>query len=246
MATMQTTPGARLFEEQLLPDGDRNSLPPETDQYLRNAPVQARSTARLDALLDAAAKVVDEIGYERLTTAQVAEVAGASIGTVYRYFPDRLALLRALRSRNVRRYMQRLTETFDEAGDLDLLASADRTVDVYVSMFRNEPGFRAVRFTDVAGDRAAGLKPGPVNGVIAGYFVQRYLDLIDPADEDEVVFRLEIVIEMGEAILSRAFSDPANVDNRFIDEYHDVTRNYINKHIIKRFFPAEAATDSSD
>ena len=44
---------------------------------LRNEPVQARSTARLAALMDAAAAVVDEIGYERLTTAMVAERAGA-------------------------------------------------------------------------------------------------------------------------------------------------------------------------
>ena len=51
---------------------------------LRNEPVQARSAARLSALLDAAAAIVDEIGYERLTTAMVAERAGASIGTVDR------------------------------------------------------------------------------------------------------------------------------------------------------------------
>ena len=48
---------------------------------LRNEPVQARSAARLETLLDAAAAVVDEIGGERLTTANVAEHAGVSIGT---------------------------------------------------------------------------------------------------------------------------------------------------------------------
>ena len=70
---------------------------------IRNEPVQARSTARLAALLDAAAHVVDEIGYERLTTAMVAERAGASIGTVYRYFPDRIAVLQSLAARNAER-----------------------------------------------------------------------------------------------------------------------------------------------
>ena len=66
---------------------------PGATALLRNEPVQARSTARLTSLLDAAAEVVDEIGFERLTTAMVAERAGASIGTVYRYFPDRIAVL---------------------------------------------------------------------------------------------------------------------------------------------------------
>jgi AcrR family transcriptional regulator len=36
----------------------------------------------VDALLDAVAAVVDEIGFERLTTAMVSERAEASIGTV--------------------------------------------------------------------------------------------------------------------------------------------------------------------
>src|ERR1700709_2710518 len=71
----------------------------------RKEPVQARSTARLTALLDAAAAAVEELGYERLTTAMVAERAGASIGTVYRYFPDRIAVLQALAARNLERVL---------------------------------------------------------------------------------------------------------------------------------------------
>ena len=59
---------------------DTLTAPPPA-QLIRNEPMQARSTARLAALLDAAAAVVADIGYERLTTAMVAEGAGASIGT---------------------------------------------------------------------------------------------------------------------------------------------------------------------
>ena len=81
---------------------------------LRNEPVQARSTARLTALLDAAASIVDEVGIERLTTAMVAERAGASIGTVYRYFPDRIVLLQALGSRNFERVMARIVDAIDD------------------------------------------------------------------------------------------------------------------------------------
>ena len=82
---------------------------------VRTEPTQRRSTQRLDALLDAAAGIVDELGFERLTTQMVAERAGASIGTVYRYFPDRVAVLHALRERSVRRYRERLAETMEQA-----------------------------------------------------------------------------------------------------------------------------------
>jgi AcrR family transcriptional regulator len=203
-------------------------------QPLRNEPVQARSSARLDALLDAAARVVDEVGYERLTTARVAEVAGASIGTVYRYFPDRLALLLALRSRNLQRYTERLTVFFDANPGEFRIEDAIRSVDVYAEMFRTEPGFRAIRFTDLPSPET-GVRLDDANGVMARYFVRRYLDGVDSAFEDELVFRLEVIVEIGESLLSRAFSDPQAVDERFIDEFREFTRNYLQVHVVDRF-----------
>src|SRR5579875_3042711 len=80
---------------------------------VRTEPIQERSAARIDALLDAAAEVVDEIGFDRLTTAMVAERAGASIGTVYRYFPDRIVLLQALRDRALLRYRHSVVAAID-------------------------------------------------------------------------------------------------------------------------------------
>lgn len=64
-----------------------------TDTVLRNVPVQARSQRRLAELKGAARLAAELHGYDRFTTAHVAELAGASIGTVYRYVPDRVALL---------------------------------------------------------------------------------------------------------------------------------------------------------
>ncbi len=60
---------------------------------LRIDPVQARSAATLERILDAARFLAQGTGYDRFTTAHVADRAGVSIGTVYRYFPDRVAIL---------------------------------------------------------------------------------------------------------------------------------------------------------
>jgi AcrR family transcriptional regulator len=65
---------------------------------LRNKPQQARSRFTLDCITEAAKLVVAEHGYDRITTERVAKRAGVSIGTVYRYFPDRIALLDAIDS----------------------------------------------------------------------------------------------------------------------------------------------------
>ena len=65
---------------------------------LRNVPSQKRSTMTLVAIMSAATKLYNDpaIGRDRFTTAQVADLAGCSIGSVYRYFKDRVALLDAI------------------------------------------------------------------------------------------------------------------------------------------------------
>ena len=61
----------------------------------RKSPVQARSTASVDAILKATVQVLLRVGKEQLTTTRVAARAGVSVGTLYQYFPNKRALLRA-------------------------------------------------------------------------------------------------------------------------------------------------------
>jgi AcrR family transcriptional regulator len=61
----------------------------------RKSPVQARSTASVDAILKATVQVLLKVGKDKLTTTRVASRAGVSVGTLYQYFPNKSALLRA-------------------------------------------------------------------------------------------------------------------------------------------------------
>jgi AcrR family transcriptional regulator len=61
----------------------------------RKSPVQERSTASVDAILKATIQVLLRVGKEKLTTTRVAARAGVSVGTLYQYFPNKSALLRA-------------------------------------------------------------------------------------------------------------------------------------------------------
>jgi len=67
----------------------------------RKSPVQARSTASVDAILEATLQVLLQAGKERLTTTKVALRAGVSVGTLYQYFPNKSALLKAALKRHL-------------------------------------------------------------------------------------------------------------------------------------------------
>ena len=77
---------------------------PQRSQVLlepRKSPVQARSTASVDAILEATIQVLLSVGKERLTTTRVSLRAGVSVGTLYQYFPNKSALLQAVLKRHL-------------------------------------------------------------------------------------------------------------------------------------------------
>jgi AcrR family transcriptional regulator len=69
---------------------------PAAELAIRKAPRQRRSAHTVDAILEAAALVLEADGLEGFNTNAVARRAGASIGTLYQYFPSKDALTLAL------------------------------------------------------------------------------------------------------------------------------------------------------
>ena len=72
----------------------------------RKQPRQARAQHTVHAIIEAAARILEEQGHGGFTTNAVAELAGASIGTLYQYFPDKDALLGALIARETSRLVE--------------------------------------------------------------------------------------------------------------------------------------------
>jgi AcrR family transcriptional regulator len=84
------------------------SLPMKSPRSPRKKPVQDRSQITVEALVDAAARIFRERGYEAATTNHVAELAGVSVGSLYQYFPNKLALLSAVRGNVHRKFIEHM------------------------------------------------------------------------------------------------------------------------------------------
>jgi AcrR family transcriptional regulator len=68
---------------------------------LRRQPKQKRSQQRVERILEAAAEVFASVGYDAATTHAIASRAGTAIGSLYQFFPDKLAIFHALEERHM-------------------------------------------------------------------------------------------------------------------------------------------------
>jgi hypothetical protein len=66
----------------------------ELSNNLRRQPKQQRGKARVEKILDAAAAVFDEVGYEAATTHLIAAKAGTAVGSLISSFPIKLPFSR--------------------------------------------------------------------------------------------------------------------------------------------------------
>jgi AcrR family transcriptional regulator len=104
---------------------------------------QARGERRIEQILDAAAAVFAEVGYERATTNGIAGKAGISPGSLYQFFPNKEAIAAALADRYASG-LRALDAALDRAEALPLDALIDGVVDPIVAFNVANPGFKVL------------------------------------------------------------------------------------------------------
>lgn len=77
-------------------------------ESLRSKPKQKRGQMRVEAILNAASEVFAEVGYQNAIITQIAARADTSVGSLYQFFANKEAILKAL----VERYVERASVVF--------------------------------------------------------------------------------------------------------------------------------------
>jgi AcrR family transcriptional regulator len=113
-------------------------------------PAQQRATETFERILEAAAQTLSEVGIERLSTNLVCERAGLTPPALYRYFPNKYALLSELGQRLMLRQNECvgrwITEEVFAAGTAELeRALAGLLLDTYEVTRRTEGGVWIMR-----------------------------------------------------------------------------------------------------
>ncbi|MFG5384272.1 TetR/AcrR family transcriptional regulator [Yoonia sp. R2-816] len=141
----------------------------------RKQPVQKRSQITCDAIVEATIQVLLRDGAARLTTTRVAERAGVSVGTLYQYYPNKSALIEAVRARYFGLMSAAVQKIIGQGTDENLEQVMDQALTAVIEMKRqNLPLSRAL--AELPGDPD---QPDFAAEVV-GHFAEFILPLISP------------------------------------------------------------------
>ncbi|MFE5027271.1 TetR family transcriptional regulator [Streptomyces sp. NPDC056656] len=191
---------------------------------LRRAPVQQRSAERLSRILDSCAQLLDEGGYEELSTRAVAGRAGVPIGSVYRFFGNKRALVDALAERNLERYAERIAERIAGIPAADWRAAMDAVLDEYLAMKRTAPGFSLV---DFGNQIPVGAPDAGPNHRLTDRLTELLAVHLARTPDDTLRRTFLVAVESADALVRLAFRlDPAG-DENVIAETRELLRAYL-------------------
>jgi AcrR family transcriptional regulator len=163
----------------------------------RKAPRQDRSRETVDVILEATARVLKEVGYDRASTNRIAEVAGVSVGSLYRYFPSKEALVAELCDRHISAMLALCETKILELGEAPMDVAAREIVSAILHSHAVDPKLHRILIQQVP--RVGKLKNvDSMNGRVA-VLVRAYLearrDEVRPKNLDLAVFMLVHAVE---------------------------------------------------
>jgi len=176
----------------------------------KNKPQQERAKRTYEAILTSAAELLVEVGVERISTNLVAERAGITVPALYRYFPNKYAVLNALGAVLMDKQnavFQRWFDQYLDTGNPGLLL--DNIYEVLKQTY------------DVTREQVGGLEVvqalravAPLQEVrlashrlVSGQFARLLADLLGRDVDESLRTQARLTIETGYAIVEMALED---------------------------------------
>jgi AcrR family transcriptional regulator len=201
------------------------SVAPETPARLRTNPQQARSQARIDAALDAAVRLLEREGVDAVTTTRVAAESGMAVGSVYRYFPDREAILDTLWAR----YLGDFGLLMDELGERAERETWDDPVgvviDAFVAFYRDKPALRAIWFGSRLSDDAMAADRQQDLTMAEG--LERLVRAQGLPVTERLTTQALACVLICDALLKESFRNDPQGDPALLEETKEILRAYL-------------------
>ena len=179
-------------------------MTPKTSK--RATPNQNRSQKTLERVLNAAAELLEEVGFERLSTNMICKRAGLTPPALYRYFPNKYAVLKELGER----LMEAQNALFDDWSPAaePLTPQIERFLRETLSVTRSFKAggwiMRSLHATPVLSDVRVGS-----HRRMATLMTERAIEHWPDLNADEVFASARVGIELGYALIEMLFDEPS-------------------------------------
>jgi AcrR family transcriptional regulator len=193
----------------------------------RRKPSQERSRDRVERILDATADLLGTTAVDKITTAAIAETAGVPIGSVYQYFPNKLAVLAEL-ARRVMEQVDVKTASLiaEDFGVLPWDQAIDRAIDATMQGYEAQPGYLQLLLSIRPTPEFRAITDESNERVAAMLAFHPALRAVIPPERIQLVTRaaIQAVNSLQDWALSQ--EDP-DVTNRIIAEMKTLLKGYL-------------------
>lgn len=194
------------------------STPPSTtvDAVPRRVPTQARSRRRVEAILDAAERLVVEHGVEALTTRDIAQAAEVPVASLYQYFADKEEVLLALAQRDMDEMDEQVARDIAALPAVTIDAVVAATMAAFVEVYRRRPAFVVIYLRGRTNAAVAAF--GRVHNARIAATLREFVLDAGLCDERLTPAIAELAIELGDRVFQLAYEHRLDGDPVLVAE----------------------------
>lgn len=201
---------------------------------LRRIPSQERSRKRLEAILEAAAAVFAEAGFEAATIEAIAERAETSVGSLYQFFPNKRAIFKAVAERCMTNAGEVFSALLGEApAERDWRELLDTVIDGFADLHARDAYFRAVwsniQMYQEYAEADAALERALVE--VTSGLIGVWAPSMEPARRRVVA---TVLVDTVGAMLLIAYRDGPKKRAELLDETKRMLRRYLEPEVTSR------------
>ncbi|WP_245407906.1 TetR/AcrR family transcriptional regulator [Rhizobium sp. TH135] len=193
----------------------------------RKTPQQERSIQRLEAILEAAVSLFLEKGIAETTMSEIAQRAGISIGSLYQFFPQKVAVIKAVHDRfsgQLEGFIRQIfagVQTLDEASD----RASESLMELH-AMFREQRIYMAL-WQAIVTDRDLSQLSGDFHDQIIASFYRDLSHIIPESDFERFRVNLKLMILATGEVIRFATQQPEDIARAHLDQWRRIIRSSI-------------------
>lgn len=193
---------------------------------LRHVPVQERSNETVQQIFTATSRLLGKMPLEQITTSRIAAEAGVSIGGLYRFFPDKQAIIDAIAVESVEEFRTSVERRLAASGGVDPREFLDLVIDEYVAFLDARPDFRTIALGRHVSARTRERQVAADVGPAA--LVKSFIASLGIQDSSDLNLKIRIATETGDRLIGFAYAQTtAEARARVIDEMKRLLAGYL-------------------